>query len=47
MFEAISELVAKPIGIDDAVSVESAAPPRATSPTSANLSFILILLLRI
>ena len=29
-----------PSGIADAVPAESAAPPRAASPTSANLSFI-------
>jgi hypothetical protein len=44
MFEAISGMVANPTGIADAVSVDSAAPPRAASPTSANLSFISILL---
>jgi hypothetical protein len=40
MFEAMSAFVAKPIGIADAVPAVSAAPQRATSPTSASLSFI-------
>jgi hypothetical protein len=44
MFEAMSAFVANPIGIADADPAESAAPPSATNPTTAYLSFTSVLL---